>query len=206
MMLKLTTTNLSRRFGSRKLFSDLNFELTTGDSMAITGPNGSGKSTLMMILTGLLRPSKGSVAYCDGDVKLTESARRSRVAFVAPYLNLYDQLTGEENLKFFAAVSGISLTGKVINHNLSRIGLQGRGGDPVGEYSSGMKQRLKYGVALSGDPDFIFLDEPTCNLDDNGKKTAFEMIEELRNRCVIVIATNEKREYGLGVQQCRLGQ
>ena len=205
-MLKLTATDLARRFGPRKLFSELSFELTTGDSMAVTGPNGSGKSTLMMILAGLLRPSRGNVFYSEDEIRLSESAFRSRVAFVAPYLNLYDQLSGEENMKFFAAVSGLSLTGKTINRYLTWIGLEGRGCDPVAEYSSGMKQRLKYGVALSGDPDFIFLDEPTCNLDEDGKKIAFEMIEEHRSRCVIVIATNEKEEYNLGKQQCRLGQ
>lgn len=204
-MYGLTATNLSKRFGPRKVFSEVTFELTAGQSLAVVGPNGSGKSTLLQTLLGVLRPNKGEVIFTHNGNKLDESGIRSSTALVAPYLNLYDQLTGEENLQFFATVSGGAVTGKEINRLLAKVGLEGRGSDRVGEYSSGMKQRIKYAVALLGQPGFLFLDEPTANLDEDGKRVVEQIIEEHRSGAVIVIATNDKEEYRLARQQVILG-
>lgn len=204
-MYTLKAVDLAKRFGPRKVFSDINFELTTGQSIAVVGPNGSGKSTLLKVLVALLRPAKGRVEYgCDGE-PLEESAIRARSSFVAPYLTLYDHLSAEENLKFFCTVAGHRITGKEINRLLARVGLEGRGHDMVGEYSSGMKQRLKYAVALLNDPDFLFLDEPGSNLDEQGKEMIRAVVEERRESAIIVVATNEKEELGLAQQICRLG-
>ncbi len=204
-MFRLAVKDLAKRFGHRKLFRDLSFDLSTGDSLAITGSNGSGKSTLVMTLLGLQRPSRGSVTYYHDDVELSESDRRQSVAFVSPYFNLYDHLTAEENLTFFATVSGHTITGKEINRTLEQVGLEGRGADLVGEFSSGMKQRLKYALAVVSNPDFLFLDEPTSNLDNEGKKIVFDLVESVRSDTVIVIATNEEQEYRLAQEQYRLG-
>lgn len=204
-MFRLAAQDLAKRFGHRKLFKGLSFDLATGDSLAVTGSNGSGKSTLIMTLLGLQRPTRGRVVYSEGDTELDESTRRQRVAFVSPYFNLYDHLTAEENLTFFATVSGGSVTGKVINNVLERVGLQGRGVDLVAEFSSGMKQRLKYALALAAKPDFLFLDEPTSNLDNEGKKLVFDIVEEMRPESIMVIATNEEQEYRLATAQYRLG-
>lgn len=205
-MFRLTAKDLAKRFGARKLFSALNFELTTGDSLAVIGPNGSGKSTLLLTLLGLQRPTKGSVTFAEGDTELDDAARRRLVSFVSPYLNLYDQLTAEENLKFFITVSGGHVTGKQINKVLQQVGLEGRGVDPVAEFSSGMKQRLKYALALLSNPAYLFLDEPTSNLDREGKKIAVQLVEQLRADSILIIATNEEEEYQLATAQCRLGQ
>lgn len=204
-MYGLTATNLSKRFGHRKVFSEVAFELTAGQSLAVVGPNGSGKSTLLQTILGLLRPNRGEVIFTHNGNKLNESDIRSLTSLVAPYLNLYDQLTGEENLQFFATVSSGSVTGKEINRLLAKVGLEGRGSDRVGEYSSGMKQRMKYAVALLGQPRFLFLDEPTANLDEDGKQVVEQIIEEYRSEAIIVIATNEKEEYHLARQQVILG-
>lgn len=204
-MYNLVATNLSKRFGARKVFSSLDIALQTGDSLAVVGPNGSGKSTLITVLLGLQRPTRGEVAYSHDGEPLSEEDVRTRVGFVSPYLNLYDQLTAEENIKFFATVSNLSLTGKEIDSQLVELGLEGRGMDPVGEYSSGMRQRLKYAVAFLGKPDFLFLDEPSANLDESGRRKVFEAIERVREDSIIVIATNEKEEYSLASRQCRPG-
>ncbi len=204
-MYTLKVSDLAKRFGARKVFADINFELRTGGSIAVVGPNGSGKSTLLKVVLKLLRPNKGTVDYsCDGE-GLDESSIRERTSFVAPYLSLYDHLSGEENLKFFSAVAGEHVTGKEINALLMRVGLEGRGGDYVADYSSGMKQRLKYAVALLNEPGFLFLDEPTSNLDEEGKKTVAGIIEQHRKDSIILIATNEPQEYSLAEQICRLG-
>ncbi|UCE25726.1 MAG: ABC transporter ATP-binding protein [Candidatus Zixiibacteriota bacterium] len=205
MMYTLKAQKLSKRFGSRKVFTDIEFELRSGQSLAVVGPNGSGKSTLLRVLLMLWSATKGEVNYhCDGQ-PMDEPAIRSQTSFVAPYLNLYDHLTAEENLKFFATVAGDRITGKEVNHLLDRVGLEGRGADFVEGYSSGMKQRLKYAVALINEPGFLFLDEPTSNLDEDGKKIVTEVIEEYRKSCIIIIATNEQQEYALAEGICRLG-
>ncbi len=204
-MLTLLTVGLSKRFGARLLFDDLNLRVSTGQSLAVVGPNGSGKSTLLQILAGLQRGSRGEVHWRSDDEPLTNDTLRSQIGFVAPYLNLYDQLTADENLKFFATVSGGRISGKQIDRLLEAVGLQGRRDDPVGEYSSGMKQRLKYAVALSAEPGYLFLDEPTANLDEDGKVMVDRVIEQQRETAVIVLATNEPSEYELADQQCRLG-
>jgi len=206
LVFRLAVTDLAKRFGPRRVFSRLAFELTTGDSLAVVGPNGSGKSTLLMTLLMLYRPTKGRIEYTDDDQRLEESRLRSLTSFVSPYLNLYDQLTAEENLKFFATVAGGSITGKQIDHLLAKVGLQGRGCDLVAEYSSGMKQRLKYAVALLKSPAFLFLDEPGANLDEEGKQLVAGIIEEYRSHCIIIIATNDREESSLAEKQLRLGQ
>ncbi len=205
-MFALKAVNLSKRFGQRTVFSGINLDLNSGDSVAITGSNGAGKTTLIKLLVRIVRPSSGHVAYLDNGSALDEDALRSRVSFVSPYLNLYDQLSGEENLNFFTSVRGGNITGKEIESLLNKVGLAQRGLDLVATYSTGMKQRLKYALALSNDPKFLFLDEPMSALDDSGKDIVKRIIDEYRNNCIIVLATNEKEEYALGRQQCQIGQ
>lgn len=205
MMFTLKVNELAKRFGSRKVFTDISFELNTGQSISIVGPNGSGKSTLLRLLLYLLHPNKGQVKYSFDGKRLDGDAIRDRSSLVAPYLNLYDQLTAEENLKFFSSVAGHHVTGKEINNLLALVGLEARGMDNVADYSSGMKQRLKYAVALLNKPDFLFLDEPSSNLDDDGKRIVGEIIKQYRDKSIIVIATNEPQEYGFAERVCRLG-
>ncbi len=203
----LTVRELAKRFGARKVFSQLTFELTTGESLAVTGPNGSGKSTLMLTLLSLYHPTKGSITYADEDGHTIDSSELTAlISFVAPYLNLYDQLSAEENLKFFATVGGLNVTGKQVDALLERVGLSGRGNDLVAEFSSGMKQRLKYAVALLKQPAFLFLDEPGSNLDEQGKRLVKEIVEEYRRKTVIIIATNEQEERKLADRQLILGE
>jgi len=203
-MYELTARGLGKRFGARKVFADINFSLATGDSIALTGRNGSGKTTLLMVLLALQRPSAGKVEYRKNGGSLDNDTVREHSSLVGPYLNLYDQLTAEENLIFFATVAGSSVTGKRINQLLERVGLEGRGSDLVRAYSSGMKQRLKYAVALLKEPAFLFLDEPGSNLDAAGKKIVAGIIEEYRSKSIVIVATNEKEEYGFARTICAL--
>ena len=205
-MYALTAENLGKRFGPLKVFSGISFEVASGRSLAIVGPNGSGKSTLLMILLGQHYPTVGAVTYLRDGSPLDEEELRQTSALVAPYLNFYDHLTAEENLTFFANASGRHLTGKQINAVLIRVGLEGRGDDPVGTYSSGMKQRLKYAAALLKEPAFLFLDEPTSNLDQPGKEIVRSIVDELRSKTVVLIATNEEEEYALADGVCRVNQ
>ncbi|SYZ74153.1 Heme exporter protein CcmA [Candidatus Zixiibacteriota bacterium] len=204
-MIRLEVQNLAKRFGARKVFSDINFTLETGQSIAVTGPNGSGKSTLLRLLIGFNYPTRGKVIFSeDGRVLEFDSLRR-RLALVSPYLALYGSLTARENLRFFAHVNGDRITDERIESTLTAVGLGGRGDDFVAGYSSGMLQRLKYAVAVLKNPAVFMIDEPTSNLDDAGKKIVFDLIEARRREAIIIVATNEKEEYGLAERLCQLG-
>ena len=204
-MIKLEVQNLAKRFGPRKVFSDINFSLETGQSIAIVGPNGSGKSTLLKLLIGFNYPTKGKVIFSENGRTLEFDAYRRRLALVSPYLALYGSLTAHENLRFFAKVNGDNVTDDQIEKTLSSVGLAGRGDDFVAAYSSGMLQRLKYAVAMLKNPGILMVDEPTSNLDDAGKKIISGLIDARRNESIIIIATNEKEEYGLADRLCQLG-
>jgi len=203
-MYSIKANELGKRFGDRKVFSDISLSLKTGQTLAIVGRNGSGKSTLLSILLGIVRPTRGEVSFRHDNEPLDDAGIRATASLVSPYLNLYDQLTGEENLTFFATLSGVNLTGKETDEALARVGLKGRGVDLVGGYSSGMKQRLKYATALLKKPAFLFLDEPTANLDVEGKEIVRGIVEGRRRDSVILIATNEEAEYSLADEILRL--
>ncbi|MDP3047506.1 MAG: ABC transporter ATP-binding protein [Chloroflexota bacterium] len=197
--------DLAKRYNRRQVFSGLNGLVSEGRSLVITGANGSGKSTLVRVLCGLARPSRGQVVVHVDGVALAPADCRAEIGLVAPDLSLYGEQTAEENLSFFARVRGLELTKQDFGCMLERVGLAGRGGDPVSEYSSGMRQRLKYAHALLHRPRLLFLDEPTANLDEAGSAIVADIIAEQKTRGILVLATNEPEEVAFGDEVLRLG-
>jgi heme exporter protein A len=185
---------VSKRFGRRRVFEGLTVEVGHGEVLVITGANGSGKSTLLQVIAGLLRPTRGRVVVSLDGKPLAEADRREWLGMVSPDLTLYPELTALENLRFFELVRGREPREKELSALLERVGLQGRGGDRVGTYSSGMRQRLKYAFALSHAPRLLLLDEPTANLDVSGVSMVEQVIAEQRGRGILVLATNEPEE------------
>lgn len=204
-MHRVEVKKLVRNFGARKVLREVSFSLTTGESMAVTGINGSGKTTLLRILAGLTAANRGTVEFFSGDKLLDKAGARELISYVGPEMTLYDQLTAAENLEFFAKMRGLIIDSKKIESILNEIGLEGRGTDFYGAYSSGMKQRLKYSVALLNNPAFLLLDEPTANLDEAGKKVVIDIIKNQKNHGIAIIATNEKEEYGFAEKLHQLG-
>ncbi len=204
-MLKLEIDKLAKWFGQRKIFEDINLTLEIGQSAAIIGPNGSGKTTLLRLIMGLSYPTRGEVIFSEDGKKLDFDGYRKRMALVSPYLSLYDALTGFENLQFFAKVNGQAVSNDEMNEVLEKVGLGGRGEDFVGAYSTGMKQRLKYAVALLKDPAIFLVDEPSANLDESGRNIVRGIIRAKKKDSLLILATNEKEEYELAGQFCQLG-
>jgi len=205
-MFELEVKNVSKWFGTRKIFENINLDLKSGQSIAVAGPNGSGKTTLLRIIIGLTVPTAGEVVFSQENKKLDFDSYRSSLSLVGPYLSLYGSLTARENLKFISKVSGTLSSDSDIGEMLEKVGLDGRGDDYVLEFSSGMQQRLKYAAALIKNPSILILDEPTSNLDDEGKKRVFNIINQYRPDSIIIIATNEKEEYSLADSVCQLGE
>ncbi len=181
-MTVLRLQSVSMAYGRRALFSQVDAEVSPGQCLAVTGTNGAGKSTLLRILAGLLRPEEGRVEFA------------GRRGYAAPDVQLYGELTGDENLAFFARLLGVS---PHLNADLlAEVGLpRSRGQDLVSAYSSGMRQRLKLAVSRLGDPPLLLWDEPTATLDAAGKGLADALLTRHKSRGgLAVVATNDEAE------------
>ena len=201
----LQMENVSHSFGHRPVFQNVHAEVPHGEALIVTGRNGSGKSTLLRIIAGLLRPERGVVRLWDGERDLSLRERRQAIGMVAPDLHLYGELTALENLRFFARVRSLPLTDADLETLLHRVGLPERGHDLVQEFSSGMRVRLKYAQALMHEPELLILDEPTVNLDEEGVAFVDEVIQQQRERGILVLATNDPRETRHGDQVLSFG-
>jgi len=191
----LKVDNLSKKFNNKKIFSNVSFELLRGDSIAITGRNGSGKSTLVKIISGLLGKSSGDVTLNIDNNSITHEILHKHIGFVSPYLNLYDEFTGYENLKLTSDIRGTG--SENINDVLKRVGLFERRNDLLKIYSSGMKQRLKLAFGILHNPQLLILDEPTSNLDSEGVTIVDDIAEEYKKDRMLIIATNDEHERSL---------
>ncbi|HOI29490.1 MAG TPA: ABC transporter ATP-binding protein [Melioribacteraceae bacterium] len=194
---KVTLENLVKYFGRRLVFNDLNFSFEAGTIYGISGPNGSGKSTLVKILSNIISPTRGKVIHESGGKIIEPENLHNYIGFVSPYLFLYDEFTAEENLVHFANIRGIKFDRERSGFLLSKLNLYERRGDLVRGYSSGMKQRLKFIFALLHNPQLIILDEPTSNLDNDGKEKVYELIKEEAKSNIVIIASNEDSDLQL---------
>lgn len=190
----LQALSIKKTFGRRLVFSGINFGLNNNGIFGISGPNGSGKSTLAKILSGLISPSGGKVIHHYNSKEILPEKLHNYIGFVSPYLVLYDEFTASENFYFMAKIRGIQLDKNKIESLLKQFLLYNRKDDLVKTYSSGMKQRLKFIFALMHSPNLIILDEPTSNLDEEGKQTVYKIIREESQNKIVIIASNEERD------------
>lgn len=193
----LTLENIRKSYGTRRVLSGITRTVRSGECLAIVGANGSGKSTLLKIVAGVLRPTRGEVSIGMDGKKITDaSERRGYVGYCAPDLSLYPELSGIENLRFFAEVRGEVVQNRDMEQRLSAVGLAGRGRDFVSAYSSGMKQRLRLAFACrDGNVPLLLLDEPSLALDSGGVALVEEIIlRQKRNGGITLLATNDARE------------
>lgn len=204
-MVTLEIQGLSKAFGNRVLFKDLNLRVESGQCLVVTGRNGSGKTTLLRIIAGLVRPTRGRVLVSDDSGVMDRSRLRRNLGIVAPDLVLYDELTALENLMLFARLRGLCGGLEAALQTLEKVGLCERAGDLVATFSSGMKQRLKYAFAIQHSPPVLLLDEPTSNLDEQGADMVRKVISEQKERGVLVVATNDPEERSYGEQFLHLG-
>lgn len=193
--LSLRVSDIGKSFNRRMVLKDITFSLGAGESIAITGKNGSGKSTLIKILAGLLTPNKGTLQYEVSGRPSDMDGVRPMMGLVSPYLQLYDEFTALENLMILSRIRNTALISTAEAESIFRTyGLWERRDDFVGTFSSGMKQRLKYIVALGHAPSVVMLDEPTANLDEEGSRIVRETVTELQQKTLTIIATNDERE------------
>lgn len=189
--------DLNKSFGRRLIFNDLQFKFDKAGVYGISGPNGSGKSTLVKIIAGIIGASKGEIIHKISEKQIIEEDLHDHIGFVSPYLVLYEEFSTYENLKLFAEIRGISFNKERIDYLLNKFLLFKRKDDLLKTYSSGMKQRVKYIFALMHSPQLLILDEPTSNLDDEGKNSVYELVKEEGQKNIVLIASNEKHDLEL---------
>ena len=197
----LKCSSLEKSFLNKVIFKNVTLDFKEGDSIAITGRNGSGKSTLLKVLANLIRPNKGKVEIFDNGKEVIPDKVHMYLGMIAPYINLYDELTAYENLEFFFDLKCKSETNadkkEKIKFLLDKIDLYSRRNDEVKNYSSGMKQRVKLAFAIINDPKILLLDEPRTNLDVEGIDLVYKVAEEQIKNGILILATNEPEDTSL---------
>jgi len=158
---------LAKYFGRFSALRDLHLKLEKGEFIALFGRNGAGKTTLLRILAGLSRPSSGSVVI-HASYALSPQAARGLMGYLSHSTALYADLTAHENLRFYARLLDLPCGDIDIEKQIERVGLAGRGREPVRNYSRGMQQRLAIARAFLHDPEILLLDEPFTGLDQTG--------------------------------------
>jgi len=193
----ILSQNLSKLFGRRLIFRDINFNWTEKGIFGISGPNGSGKSTLVKIVAGLIAPSSGKMIHKNSNNEIIPEKLHNHIGFVSPYLVLYEEFSAWENLKIFAKIRGVNFNEEKVTFYLTQFLLENRKNDLVKTYSSGMKQRLKFIFALIHSPEVLIFDEPTSNLDEEGKKVVYDIVREEGKQRIVIIASNEVKDLEL---------
>lgn len=188
---KLQLDKVTMVFGRRLIFKEINFEFNSGKVYGIAGHNGSGKSTLSKIISGIIAPTRGKVIHTENGKKIISEKLHDYLGFVSPYLVLYDEFSAEENLIHFSKIRGNKYDAEKAKSLLDHFGIYDRRKDLLKGYSSGMKQRMKFVFALMHSPRLLLLDEPTSNLDTEGKDSVYQIIEKESKENLVIVASNE---------------
>jgi ABC-2 type transport system ATP-binding protein len=191
----LTANHLRKTYGPRVAVDDVSFELMQGETFGLLGPNGAGKSTTIHMLCGVLRPDGGEVRI-EGQADPTQPKVRARLGVAPQSLSLYEDLSAEENLKFFGRCYELpaATLKQRVDWCLDFAGLADRRRDLVKTYSGGMKRRLNLACALVHDPPVLFLDEPTVGVDPQSRNHLLENIEALARQGRTVLYTTHYME------------
>jgi ABC-type multidrug transport system ATPase subunit len=191
---EIKVNDLSKRFNREWIFKGLDYTFTSGNTYAITGPNGSGKSTLLQILWGQMPQTSGILSYHRGAQKIETENFYQHVSIATPYMDLIDEFTLTEQLKFHFSLRTIR-AGHTYADLISKMYLESATNKVIGNFSSGMKQRVKLAMAFFTQADVVFLDEPGTNLDKQAFEWYLSQLNDLPAETIKVIASNQPSEY-----------
>jgi len=163
----ISIKNVKKTLGNREVLKGISFDVEMGDIFGYLGPNGAGKTTTIRILLGLFQADSGKLEILGQDIKLSET--RNKIGFVLDADGLYDNMTAEENMEYYARIYGLFKANKRIRELLDMVELGNRAKDRVNTYSKGMRQRLALARAMVHDPEVLILDEPTSGVDPSGQ-------------------------------------
>lgn len=192
--MRIELTGLGKKFNRDWIFKGIDVTIATSDRVAIIGPNGSGKSTLLQVISGVLSPNAGTIAFQNAGVDISVENIYKNISIAAPYLELPEEMTLMELIQFhfsFKDQLGFTSAEEIINS----MGLQKAKNKEIRYFSSGMKQRVKLALALYSKVDCILLDEPTTNLDEQGIAWYLNLIDTMLGNRTIFVSSNQAHEY-----------
>lgn len=192
----LMVENLEKSYSGKKALNGISFDVKEGEILCFLGPNGAGKTTAINILTTALNRDSGDIFFYDKKISRSDYKFRSNLGIVPQDLAIYEELSAEQNVKFFASLYG--LKGKALKEKtgqaLEFVGLADRSKDKVRTFSGGMKRRLNIACAIAHDPKLIIMDEPTVGIDPQSRKHILDSIKQLRKKGATIIYTTHYME------------
>src|SRR5262245_27345470 len=181
MSIVIKADGLSKEFGALTAVADVNLEIEDGEIFGFLGPNGSGKSTVIRMLCGLLRPTAGRAELDGLDVVKQTEAIKKRIGYMSQRFSLYEDLTVEENIDFYASIYGLAQPEMVLRRRtwVDLVVLEGRMEQLAATLSVGYKQRLALACSLLHQPKIVFLDEPTAGIDPVARREIWDLLFRL---------------------------
>ena len=199
-MFSIEVNNLNKTFGKFVAVNSISFKVKEGEIFGFLGANGAGKSTTIKMLCGLLEPTSGDALVGGFSIKSQSDFVKKNIGYMSQRFSLYNDLTIEENIKFFGGVYG--LEGKELNERMQWIlktaNLIGKENILTGSLPGGIKQRLALGTAVIHKPKIVFLDEPTSGVDPISRRSFWDLINDLSDEGITVLVTThylEEAEY-----------
>jgi len=196
----ISFTDVEKRYGSHVALRRLSLTIAPGEFVALVGANGSGKTTLLRIAALLSRPTSGKVEFqsaIPNSAALNLSEIKLRIGMVGHFTMLYDELSAEENLRFFSKLSGLNDPARIATEALVPAVLSARAKDLVATFSRGMRQRLAIARALLAEPSILLLDEPAAGLDREGASWLALTLSNLRKTGATVIMSSHGQSEAL---------
>ncbi len=193
----LKVENLTLRYGEIAALDDVSLALEPGEFFGLLGPNGAGKTTLMSLVAGIRAPDRGEIFLNGKPFRPERVEQRAQLGFVPQALALYDELSAEENLRFFGRLYGLhgALLRERVEEGLVAAQLQDRRRDKVRAYSGGMRRRLNIVAAILHRPQLLLCDEPTVGVDPQSRNAIFEFVQKLNaDGMTIVYSTHYMEE------------
>jgi ATPase subunit of ABC transporter with duplicated ATPase domains len=198
--MKICLNNISKRYQQNWIFKDLSLEIQDGSSLAILGNNGSGKSSLLRIIASMQSATKGAITYTHQQEQIEPNAIYNMLSYAAVGMQLIEEFTLSELLSFHFSFKK-SINQLRVEEIITILDMKNVQSKLVGDFSSGMKQRVKLAQAIFTDAPLLLLDEPCSNLDKHGIAQYQEWIATYQNNRTIIIASNDVNEYSFCKQQ-----
>ncbi|HET7823416.1 MAG TPA: ABC transporter ATP-binding protein [Ornithinibacter sp.] len=194
MTAAITLTDVTKSFGTQLVLDGISLEVPAGSVYALLGSNGAGKTTTISILTTLLQADSGAATVAGHDVATEPAAVRRAISMTGQNVTVDPVLTGLENLVLIGRLRHVADPKRVAADLIERFGLASAAAKPTATYSGGMKRRLDIAMSLIGEPEVVFLDEPTTGLDPAGRREVWDTITGLAATGTTIMLTTQYME------------